>query len=191
MQGHVRRVIGLAAVLVLATMAAGCGDRPQALVRHTEGGVDETVNYNLATYQLAKDHKVQIVLFRRAAAPIGQADPDFEYVFLEIPDGGQYGWLKEDNVPAWRWLHEDGRDRIWTATAGQVKLRIAGYVRHVHLDFKATMEPIAETSGGPYIFSGKILCAEDMVVTQNEINRYGHWLRSILSRKMPPTPGAK
>jgi len=172
-----KAVVG-AAVLVLA--AAGCG-RPEAVVRYTTGGPDEAVRYDSATFQLARDDKVQMVFFRRTAAPIGTADPDFEYVFLELPEKKRYGWLREDRVPAYRWVRAAGEDHVWLATAGQVRMRFADGKEHVHFDFRMTMEPVRGTAGAAYILEGDVKVLEDTFRTQSLITRYGPWLARLVN----------
>ena len=185
--GTARRVRLLLGLALVAGLAAGCGG-PQAAVRYAAGKPDETVAYDTATYQFARDRKVQILLYRRTAAPIGEADPDFEYVYLEVPERPKYGWLKEDHVPAYRWVRQYGRNTVWQGTAGQVTLRFGDARRHLHLDFRMTMEPLGAAEGGGHILSGRIKCLEDAARTQGLVNRYGEWLRSLLP---PPTPGKK
>jgi hypothetical protein len=171
----------------LALVLAGCGG-PEATIRYTVGGVDESVRYDLATFQLARDRRVQIVFFRQKAAPIGTADPDFEYVFLELPETKRYGWLREDRLPAYRWVHAGGEDRVWLATAGQVEMRMADQKTHMHFDFRMTMEPVRETPGEAYVLEGDVKVVEDAFRTQSLINRYGPWLAEIVNP--PPEPGA-
>ena len=145
-------------VLALAVLvsAAGCGGKPQASIRYLAGGSDATVAYDVAVYQLARDQKVQIILYRRVAAPVGTADPDFEYVFFEVPQADSYGWLREDNVPAYRWIHHNGQNQVWRATAGQVKEWVAPDEMSMHFTFEATMDPAAGTEGTAHILSGRL-----------------------------------
>jgi len=178
------RALALAIAAALASLAvtAGCGG-PEARIRYLAGGPDDTVRYDTATFQLARDDKVQVVLFRRTAAPIGTADPDFEYVILELPERRRYGWLAEDRVPAYRWVRQGGRDYVWLATAGQVALRLADDKTRLRLDFRMTMEPVCGTAGSPYVLQGNIQVAEDVFRTQSLINHYGPWLASVLNPK--------
>jgi len=176
-----------AAIVLAAGLAAGCG-HPRASIRYVAGGPDEPVLYQTATFQLGKERKVQFILLRRQAASIGTGDPDFEYVFLELPEREKYGWLKEDGVPAYRWVHEDGRDHVWLGASGQVQMRPDFLSKdHMHLDFRVTMEPIAGTAGGAYVLGGVVKFREDMVYSQGLMNRYGPWLRSLISPK-PAAP---
>lgn len=181
----VRPLLGLALALGLA---GGCG-KPQAAVRYAVGKPDEKVAYDTATYQFARDRKVQILLFRRTPAPIGEADPDFEYVCLEIPEQSSYAWLKDDNVPAYRWVRQYGRDTVWKGTAGQVTFRFGDNKRHLHLKFHMTMESLGATEDGGHIVSGRVKCLEDTVRTQGLINRYGAWLESLV--QPAPASGKK
>jgi len=178
---HSAAVLTAAAALVLA--AAGCG-RPEALIRYTTGGPDETVRYDSATFQLARGERVQIVLFRRKAAPIGTAEADFEYLFLELPERRRYGWLRADRVPAYRWVRVGGEDRLWLATAGQVRMRFADGKAHLHLDFRMTMEPVRDTPGAAYVLEGDVKVLEDTFRTQTLITRYGPWLARLVN---PPS----
>lgn len=187
MRRNAGRAVVWAAIGVALALGAGCGG-PRATIRYTGGGPDETVTYESATYQLARDRKVQIILFRRVAAPVGTADADFEYVFLELPERDQYGWLRDDRVPAYRWVRQAGRDHVWLGTAGQVRLALRDSKLHMHLDFRATMEPVAGTAGGAYVLAGDLKVVEDTVRTQGLINRYGEWLGSIVNPKPPPEP---
>jgi hypothetical protein len=176
-------MVMIAAALALA--AAGCG-RPEAVIRYTTGGPDEAVRYDAAVFQLAREDKVQIVFFRRKAAPIGTADPDFEYVFLELPEKKRYGWLRADRVPAYRWVHSGGADHVWLATAGQVKMRFADAKSHIHFDFRMTMEPVRGTAGAPYILEGDVKVIEDAFRTQTLITRYGPWLVRVVNPETKP-----
>jgi len=178
----------LLAAAVAAIGAAGCG-KPHATIRYATGGPDEQVRYDSATFQLARQRKVQIILFRRTAAPIGEADPDFEYLFFQLPERARYGWLRDDGVPAYRWVRQGGQDRVWLGTAGQVRLRMRDSKQRMHFDFRATMEPVAGTPGGAYVLAGNPKVVEDTVKTQSLINRYGEWLASIVNPK--PTDDEK
>jgi len=180
----ISRWIG-AVVLMAATLAAGCGG-PQARILYMSGGPDETVRYDLAVYQLAKGAKVQAILFRKTAAPIGDADPDFEYVFFELPEKETFGWIKDDHVPAYRWVRQGGRDRVWRGATGRVTESSGDNKEHLHLVFRVTMEPAAGTPGGPYELSGNVKFTEDMVMTTGLMNRYSDWLRTILGEKPKP-----
>ena len=183
-----RRLTRPAILLALAALPlvllAGCG-RPTARIRYVTGGPDETVSYDSATFQLARGRKVQVVLFRRTAAPIGEADPDFEYLFLELPEQPHYGWLKADRIPAYRWVRHDGHDRIWLGAAGQVRMALADSKQHMHLDCRTTMEPLPGTPGGAYVLAARLACPEDPIRTQSLINRYGQWLQSLLASPPP------
>jgi hypothetical protein len=183
------RVLAVAAAAA-GLCLAGCG-RPQAAVRYLTGGPDEIATYDMAVCQLARNEKIQIILFHRTAAPIGVADPDFEYVFFELPDGPHYGWLQEDDVPAYRWVRHAGRDHIWQGSAGHENLWSTDSKAHVHFDFNVTMEPMAGTAGGAYVLIGNIRCTEDVVMAQGLINRYGDWLLSILGKKPKEAPPTK
>jgi hypothetical protein len=182
----------LGAAMALAA-AAGCAGRPQASIRYVTGGPDETVRYDLAVFQLARGQKMQVMLFRRTAAPIGEADPDFEFVLLELPERAHYGWVKEDNVPAYRWVRQNSRDHLWQASAGQASMQGPDDKEYVRLDFQATMEPLGGTPGGVYVLSGQVRCTEDIVLAQGLMNRYGEWLLTLVGKKPPegPQPPAK
>ena len=191
MAGLGRWITVLAAALALAA-AAGCGGGQQkASIRYITGGPDEAVKYNMAIFQMARGQKVQVMLFSRTAAPVGEADPDFELVLLELPERDRYGWVKEDGVPAYRWVRHDKHDSLWQATSGQVSMRVADDGSHIHLNFQTTMEPMAGTPGGVYVFSGDLQCTEDIVQAQGLMNRYGEWLFSLVGKKpKEPAPSA-
>jgi len=183
--------VRLASVLMvagfLALSAVGCG-RPEAVIRYTTGGTDEAVRYDSATFQLARGDRVQIVFFRRKAAPIGTADADFEYVFLELPEKRRYGWLREDGVPAYRWVRAGGEDHVWLATAGQVRMRFADSGTRLRFDFRMTMEPVRGTPGAAYVLEGDVKVLEDTFRTQSLITRYGPWLGRIVNPETTPEP---
>jgi len=179
------RYVGLTGVYLVAAAAlaaAGCGE-PRATIRYATGGPAESVGYDSATFQLIRDRKVRIILFRLAAAPVGEADPDFEYLFFELPERAQYGWLRADRVPAYRWVHKSGRNYVWLGFAGQVQLRMRDAKQHLSFDFRVTMEPVAGTPGAAYVLAGKPGVVEDPVKTQSLINRYGERLSAIVNPK--------
>ncbi|MBM4017484.1 MAG: hypothetical protein FJ288_04005 [Planctomycetes bacterium] len=182
------RGLAAAAALVLAALA-GCG-RPQATVRYMAGGPDEAVTYDAAVFQLARGNRVQFFLFRRTAAPVGEADPDHEIVLLELPERSTYGWVKDDNVPAYRWVRRQGRDLVWRGTSGQARMRAADAKQHMHLDFQATLEPLERTPGGAYVLQGGLRFSEDIVLAQGLMNRYGQWLLGLVGKKPPEPPPA-
>jgi hypothetical protein len=181
-------VLMLAAVVL--TLASGCGGKPQASIRYMAGNSDAAVTYDVAVFQLARDQKVQVILYHRVAAPIGTADPDFEYVFFEVPQADSYGWLREDNVPAYRWVHQAGKNLVWRGTAGQIKESMAIDETSMRLRFEVTMEPAAGMPGAPHILSGSIGMDEDIVTAQGLMNRYDEWLRTILGQPPRPKPAA-
>lgn len=183
------RAVFLAAGAVAALGATGCGE-PHVTVRYATGGPDEQVRYDSATFQLARQRKVQIILFRHAAGPVGEAGPEFEYLFFEVPERKQYGWLRDDRVPAYRWVRQGGQDRVWLGIAGQVRLSMRDAKQRMHFDFRVTMEPVAGTPGGAYVLAGRPNVVEDAVKTQTLINRYGEWLSSIVNPK-PADDGKK
>jgi hypothetical protein len=174
------------AALALVLGAAGCGgSHPQATIRYMTDGPDETVTYDMAVYQLARNDKIQIFLFKRVAAPIGMADADFEYIFFELPETASYGWLKEDDVPVYRWIRHEGRNHVWVGNAGQASERLADDKTSLTFKFQVTLEPTAGTAGGAYILNGRIACKEDVVAAQGLVNRYGTWLMTILGKQPP------
>jgi hypothetical protein len=182
-------MLALMAVGVL-TLASGCGGKPQATIRYLAGHSDAETTYDLAIYQLARDQKIQVILYHRVAAPVGTADPDFEYVFFEVPQTESYGWLREDNVPAYRWVHENGKNLVWRGTAGQIKERMSLDETSMRLWFEVTMEPAAGMNGMPHILSGSIGMDEDIITAQGLMNRYDEWLRAILGEKPRTVPRA-
>jgi hypothetical protein len=193
MAGPGRWIAVLAAAVTLAA-AAGCGGgQPKAAIRYMTGGPDEAVRYDLAVFQMARGEKIQVLLFSRVAAPIGEADPDFELVLLELPHKSRYGWVKEDGVCAYRWVRQNNHDSLWRAASGQASMRGIDDSDHIHLDFQTTMEPMPGTAGGEYVFSGKVQCNEDIVQSQGLMNRYGEWLLTLVGKKPkePPKPPAK
>ncbi|MCX5648592.1 MAG: hypothetical protein NTX40_05775 [Planctomycetota bacterium] len=174
--------------LALAFAAPGCG--PSARISSAAGGKDQSVSYASATFQLARGHLVQIILFRRTPAPFGDADPDFEYVFFQVPERNRFGWVREDNLPVYRWVRENGKDQLWQGTAGEGHIRfgVLSDKGHIHFDFHVTMSPIHETPGSVYVFSGDVKCTEDLPRTQGLLNRYGEWLSRILATKPADEP---
>jgi len=163
-------------LVALAFTASGCG--PSARISSAAGGKDQTVSYESATFQLARGHLVQVILFRRTPAPFGDPDPDFEYVFFQVPEDNRFGWVREDNLPVYRWVRENGKDQLWQGTAGK---------GHIHFNFHVILSPIHGTAGGVYVFSGNVKCNEDLPRTQGLLNRYGEWLERILASE----PGAQ
>jgi hypothetical protein len=175
-------------LVALAFTALGCG--PQARISSAAGGKDQTVSYESATFQLARGHLVQIILFRRTPAPFGNADPDFEYVFFQVPERDRFGWVREDNLPVYRWVRQAGRDSLWQGTAGEggIRFGILTGKGHIHFNFHVILSPIHDTAGGVYVFSGDVKCDEDVVRTQGFMNRYGDWLSRLLA--IEPAAGA-
>jgi len=169
--------------VALAFTASGCG--PSARISSAAGGKDQTVSYESATFQLARGHLAQIVLFRRTPAPFGDPDPDFEYVFFQVPEDNRFGWVREDNLPVYRWVRENGKDQLWQGTAGEggIRFGILTGKGHIHFNFHVILSPIHGTAGGVYVFSGNVKCTEDLPRTQGLMNRYGEWLERILATK--------
>ncbi|MBE3069365.1 MAG: hypothetical protein IMZ66_03925 [Planctomycetes bacterium] len=180
---------GMAAAAALALVClAGCG-HPHATVQYTSGGAGQDVTYDSTTFQLAKDYRVQVLLFRRTAAAIGTADSDMEYVFFELPERDDYGWLKGDRLPVYRWVREAGSDHVWLGASGQAAMAMGDSKQHMHFTFRVTMEPVGDTPGDAYVFSGTFKVVEDAFRTQSLINRYGPWLGSLVNPK-PEAPAA-
>jgi len=179
MHRTVRAVLVLAGAAALAV--AGCG-ASEVTLRHTAAGIEEVVRYDSATFALARDRKVHVVLFRQMGIAAGAAKPDVEYVFLELPEKRRYGWLRDDRVPAYRWTHVSSRDDVWLGTVGRVRLRFADAKQRLRLDVEMTMHPVGGTGGEPYVFQADLWLAEDAVRTQDLINRYGPRLASLVDQ---------
>ena len=184
-----RIALGLAAALAVSA-AAGCGSS-QAVLRPIAGGMPETLRYDQAIFQLAKGRKVQIILFSQTAAPVGEADPDFELVLFELPERQSYGWVKEDNISAYRWVRNNGRDHLWRASDGKARLHVADDKTWLQLNVEATLEPLSVTADPPYVFTADIRCVEDMVAASGIMNRHGDWLLELLGQKPKAPPPRK
>ena len=184
------RYVGLTGVYLVAAAAlavAGCG-QPRATIRYATGGLAEPVGYDSATCLLGRDRKDGTIRLPGAAPPAGEADSDFEYLFFELPERAQYGWLRADRVPAYRWVHKKGQDYVWLGFAGQVQLRMRNAKQRLSFDFRVTMEPVAGTPGAAYVLAGKPAVVEDTVKTQSLINRYGERLSAIVNPKPAEQP---
>jgi len=167
------------AALLVAAATTGCGG-PSAHVRDAAGGDDHEVVYDSATFQLARGERIQIIFFRRTAAPIGEADPDFEYVLLELPERRKYGWVREDGVPVYRWVRVAGRDQLWRGVSGLADMRLSNEKRKLALEADVTMEPLRGEGTEVHVWSADLKCPEDMARTQGLVNRYAEWLLSLV-----------
>ena len=184
--------------------AAGCIARPGADVRVGSPGGEgaapatgQAVHYDEATFQLARDNRVQIVLFRTLGpspakggaagpGPDGRPAGSFEYVFLDLPERAQYGWVRQDRIDGWRGIRESGPggqavDRIWHADAGQARMRLSPDKSALSLGFRLTLEPVAG-GGAEVALEGNTDLREDPMRTQGLMNTYGHRLRDMLRR---------
>lgn len=184
--GRERLTTGLLAAMALVGAACQPG-RPagQGLVREDAGQPDEPLRYQSATYQLVRGGRVQVVLFRRLA---GEADPsagpdagDFEYVSLDLPERSHYGWLREDAVPAWRWVREGGRDRVWHAASGRAVLGFSPDKASIQARIEATLVPLVPPEGGVEILKGRAALREDVRRTQGLLNAYGGPLQALVA----------
>ena len=178
--GRTMVMVSFVAATLTLVAAGGCGG-PRAYISRAAGGEDETVRYDSATFQLARGRRVQVILFRRTPAPIGEADPDFDYVYFELPERKRFGWVRQDRLPIYRWVRKEGRDQVWLSASGEARMKFGDYKQHMHFEFHVTMAPVGETGGSPYLFSGQIKCREDVVRTQGLMNRYGEWLESLVA----------
>jgi hypothetical protein len=182
---------GRLAAEVLAAMAlavAGCQPgRPagQGFVREAAGQPDVPLRYPSATYQLARGGRVHMVLFRRLA---GEAEPsagpdagDFEYVFLDLPERPHYGWVREDAVPAWRWVRQGGRDRVWHAASGRAALGFSPDKASIQARIEATLVPLVPPEGPVEILKGGAVLREDVRRTQGLLNKYGGPLHALVA----------
>ncbi len=180
----------IVAAAVTSVLAAGCG-RPRATILSATGAPDAEITYDSATFQLARGERVQIVFFRRVPAPLGEADPDHEIVVIELPERSVYGWVREDHVQAWRWVHArgpDGRmeDRLWHLASGEAEMDFEDLGLVLDFECHATLVPIGETGGGVWVFEANLEVREDAARTQGLLNRYGEWLRSLVAEARAP-----
>jgi hypothetical protein len=188
---RMRQWLVLAMMGMVALAGVGC-TRTQVTVQYDPNRPGEPVPYSVYAYQFTKSEKVQIVLARRPVAPAGTPEASFEYVYFELPDRDRYGWLLEDKVPVYRWVHESGHDTVWLGTAGDVRMSAFGGRESMGFDFRITMDPLLG-DGKPHIFSGTVHMSEDLLATQGLINRYGLQLMKLLGQKpkdLPPTPAS-
>jgi len=187
-----RRRAGAVAFLAAAVSLAlaGCGT-PEAALRDEADGAEEPVWYETAIFALARGGKIRIVLFRQMGTAGAPGEADFEYVFLDLPEKRRYGWLRDDRVPAYRWTHTLGQDRIWLGTMGHVSLRFFDNKQRLRLDLEMTMRPVGETAGRPYVYEAEMWVTEEVVRTQELIDRYGARLAALVEQAESAAPGPK
>jgi hypothetical protein len=186
---------GLAAALVAG--AACWPGRSGGLfgpTRDAGGQAGQTLRYQSATYQLARGGRIHVVLLRRLGGEVAPGDSprsaeasagpdadDFEYVFFDLPERSHYGWVRQDDLPAWRWVRLAGRDRVWHAVAGHVALRFAPDKATAQAQLDVTLEPRVPRGGAPDTLNGRVALREDVLRTQGLVNEYGGRLATLLA----------
>ncbi len=201
----------LAGAVVAALLAAGCiqttTDVPEVF-REPDLPVEAPSGpawWDCATFRLAREGKVRIVLFRTlgqspGAAPprldenTGAASPPappsmpaaFEYLYFELPERPRAGWARQDDLPAWRWVRlrqADGRpyDRVWRGEEGKATLRFGVLKESLRADLRVVMRPVGG-DGMAHMLGGTVVLAEDVVRTQGYANAYNPKLEALLAR---------
>jgi len=80
----------------------------------------------------------------------GEADPDFDYVYFELPERKRFGWVRRE-----------GRDQVWLSASGEARMKFGNYKQRVHFEFHVTMVPVGETGtkAGHQVFCGTLFDA--------------------------------
>jgi len=203
--------------VLLAALVAGCaGSQATIQTVHPPLG-HRKVETQQAAYQYSRGRDGTDI--EVAAAGVwtlagGEAVPDFEYLYLRVPEqAGTYRPGRE-GVEVRRLVRVAKEEFLYRATAGWIRTSF-GFLDRSHLEVEfdletelmapapasatgqqgaasATAVPAAPTAAPKtYRLTGKISVRESMELTQGLINKYGDEVRRLEDLANPPRPKAK
>ena len=183
------------AVLVCATAlaASGCGESYSAIrTVHPPLG-HRKVESQQAAYQFSTGHVIEIVTARAWSDPGSDAVPDYEYLYIQVPDTAGTHRVGDPGVAVRRLVRSQREEFAYEATSGTVTYRFSLLTKdHVDARFDVMTEQISPvpTERRAWPLSGRIKAGESVRDAQGLVNKYGDTIDRLRDKGAAEAPGA-
>jgi len=175
------------AALVCATAVAapGCGESYSAIrTVHPPLG-HRKVESQQAAYQFARGHVIEIVTARAWSDPGGEAVPDYEYLYIQVPDTAGTYQVGDAGVVVRRLVRSQREEFLYEATSGTVTYRFGLLTKdHVDADFDVMTRQVWPAAKPERLWplSGRIKAGESVRDAQGLVNIYGEVVARLLDK---------
>ena len=180
-------------VCAAAVAASGCGDSYSAIrTVHPPLG-HRKVESQQAAYQFSTGHVIEIVTARAWSNPGGEAVPDYEYLYIQVPDTAGTYRVGDPDVVVRRLVRSQREEFLYEATSGAVTYRFALLTKdHVEVRFDVMTEQVspAPTERRAWPLSGRMKADESVRDAQGMVNKYGDTIDRLLKEAAPQPSGA-
>ena len=179
------------AVLLSAALAAasGCAESVATIQTVHPPLGHRKVETSQAAYQFSTGRIIEIALARQWILGGGEAVPDYEYIYISVPDRAGRHEVGQPGVELHRLVRIEREEFLYKATSGTIKYRFAFLTKdHVHADFDVQTElvPRPDLGAKSYPLKGTIKAAESITVAQGLINKYRDNVERIATPPAPP-----
>jgi len=180
-------------VCAAAVAASGCGDSYSAIrTVHPPLG-HRKVESQQAAYQFSTGHVIEIVTARVWSHPAGEAVPDYEYLYIQVPDTAGTYRVGDPDVVVRRLVRSQREEFLYEATSGTVKYRFALLTKdHVEATFDVMTEQVSPvpTERRAWPLSGRMKADESVRDAQGLINKYQDTIERLQAQTPAESPGA-
>jgi len=182
-----------AVLLALAVLTSGCRDSYSAIrTVHPPLG-HRKIESQEAAYQFTTGHVIEIVTARVWTHPAGEAVPDYEYLYIQVPDTAGTHRVGDADVIVRRLVRSQREEFLYKATSGTVKYRFALLTKdHVEARFDVMTEQVSPvpTERRAWPLSGRMKADESIRDAQGMVNKYGDTIERLLGQAAAEAPGA-
>ena len=182
-----KRPLLAALVLALALAAlAGCAPHPFASLNYINPALGQAkVETDETAFELVKTHKIEILTAKVLAAPEGEATPDYDYLYILMPeDDGAYQ-VGPAGVTVYRLVSKDGEEALYQGVAGTVTSRRLYFNdNRIHTSFDVVLKRIWPISSDQATMplTGRIYANEDALLCAAMLNNYLPPLKRLQNR---------
>jgi hypothetical protein len=175
-------------LLTLALAAlAGCQSHPFASLNYINPALGQVkVETDQTAFELVKTRKMEILTAKVWAAPEGEPDADYEYLYILLPEDDGVYQVGPTGATVYRLVRKNGAEALYQGVAGTVtSRRLFTNDNRIHTSFDVSMKavwPISTDSKSTTPLSGRIMANEDARLCAGMLNNYQAPLRRLESR---------
>jgi len=188
-----RRLLVTAILIAFGTAASGCGGSYSAIrTAHPPLG-HRKFETREAAYQFTRGRIIEIVAVRQWTLPGGEAVPDYEYLYVSVPDTAGTYQVGDAGVVVRRLVRSQREEFLYEASSGSVKYRFAWLTKdHVEARFDVMTEQAwpAPAEKQLWALSGRIKANESVRDAQGMINKYQDTIERLRAQASAEPAGA-
>jgi hypothetical protein len=192
------RALQAAVLAVLAALvAAGCGESYAAIETVHPPLGHRKVETSQAAFQMAKGAIMEIVSARQWTLAGGEAVPDYEYLYISVPQRSGTYRPGEAGVALYRLVRVEREQFLYKAVGGTIKVGF-GFLSAGRMRAKFDVETVLAPQGGfpadkpidpgarRYRLTGTVKAAENLELAQGLVNKYQDDVKRLESPPPPP-----